>query len=296
MAARSGNGLEKGGRDLPERYGTAQRRVVDAYRRLRITHGDLATLIERAHAAHQVGDLLIVKVMAIAVSMAVVLPSDEVIAGFELRGVVALKRRGELGAGFGANGLARHALVVHKLPKADGDDAARARLAHQGVEHAHAVLTRRHMVHKAKADRDVGKRCIEEHVGRLGGVELHEGVEHVEFLEVQVGDAQGMTARVDGQILARVDAVELKGAAGIRRGARAIYALGGKRAAGGKVLESHVAAGKIEDADGALDGGNVELLERDIHGAHPAGPRGLACVGKGGGVLAIERIVELDER
>ena len=45
----------------------------------------------------------------------------------------------------GTNGLARHAPVVHKLPKADGDDAAWARLAHQGVEHAYAVLARRHV-------------------------------------------------------------------------------------------------------------------------------------------------------
>lgn len=263
---------------------------------LKLAHGDLATLVERAHAAHQVGDLLIVKVVAIAVSMAVVLPANEVVADFKLRGVVALKRRGELGAGLGANGLARHALVVHKLPKADGDDAARARLAYQGVEHAHAVLARGHVVHKTKADRDVGKWRVEERVGRLGGVELHEGVEHVEFLEVQVGDTQGVAARVDGQILARVDTVELKGAAGIRRGARAIYALGGKRAAGGKVLESHIAAGKVEDTDGMLDGGHIELLERDVHSAYPAGPRRLTRVGKRGGVLAIERIVELDER
>ena len=228
--------------------------------------------------------------------MAVVLPADEVVAGFKLCGVVTLKRRGELSAGLGANGFARHALVVHKLPKADGDDAARARLAHQGVEHANTILARRHVVHKTKADRDVGKRGVEKHVGRLGGVELHEGIEHVEFLEVQVGDAQGMTARVDGQILARVDAVELKGAAGIRRGTRVVYALGGKRAAGSKVLESHVAAGEVKDTDGMLDGGHIELLERDVHGAHPAGPRGLARIGKGGGVLAIERIVKLDER
>ena len=134
--------------------------------------------------------------------MAVVLPANEVVAGFELRGIVTIKRRGELGAGFGANGLARHALVVHKLPKADGDDAAWARLAHQGVEHAYTVLARRHVVHKAKADRDVGERGVEKHVGCLGGIELHEGVEHVELLEVQVGDAQGVAARVDGQILA----------------------------------------------------------------------------------------------
>ena len=40
----------------------------------------------------------------------------------------------------------------------------------------------------------------------------------------------------------------------------------------------------------------IELLERDVHSAHPAGPRGLARIGKGGGVLAIKRIVELDER
>ena len=40
----------------------------------------------------------------------------------------------------------------------------------------------------------------------------------------------------------------------------------------------------------------IELLERDVHSAHPSGPRGLARIGKGGGVLAIERIVELDER
>ena len=152
------------------------------------------------------------------------------------------------------------------------------------------------MVHKAKANRDVGERGVEKHVGCLGGVELHEGVEHVEFLEVQVGNAQGVAARIDSQILARVDAVEFKRAAGIRRGACAVYALGSQRAAGGKVLEPHVTAGKIEDADGMLDGGDVELLERDVHGAHPAGPRGLARIGKGGGVLAIKRIVELDER
>ena len=78
--------------------------------------------------------------MAITVGVAVVLPANEVVAGFKLRGIVTLKRRGELGAGFGSNGLARHALVIHKLPKADGDDAARVRLAHQGVEHAYAVL------------------------------------------------------------------------------------------------------------------------------------------------------------
>ena len=234
--------------------------------------------------------------MAIAVGVAVVLPANEVVAGFKLRGIVTLKRRGELGAGFGSNGLARHALVIHKLPKADGDDAARARLAHQGVEYTHTVLARRHVVHKAKADRDVGERGVEKHVGCFGGVELHEGVEHVEFLEVQVGNAQGVAARIDSQILARVDAVEFKRAAGIRRGARAVDAFGSQRATGGKVLEPHIAAGKIEDADGMLDGGDVELLERDVHGAHPAGPRGLARIGKGGGVLAIERIVELDER
>ena len=151
-------------------------------------------------------------------------------------------------------------------------------------------------MHKTKADRDVGKWRVEEHVGRLGGVELHEGIEHVEFLEVQVGDAQCVAACIDGQVLARVDAIELKGTAGVCRGARAIHAFGGQRAAGGKVLEAHVAAGEIEYADGMLNCGNVELPERDIHGAHPAGPRGLARIGKGGGVLAIERIVELDER
>lgn len=263
---------------------------------LKLAHGDLAALVERSDAAHQVGDLLIVKVMAIAVGVAVVLPANEVVAGFKLRGIVTLKRWGELGAGFGSNGLARHALVVHKLPKTDGDDAARARLAHQGVEHAYAVLARRHVVHKAKADRDVGERGVEKRVGRLGGVELHEGVEHIEFLEVQVGNAQGVTACIDGQVLARVDTIELEGAVGICRGARAVDALGSQRAAGGKVLKAHIAAGKIEDADGMLDGGHIELVERYVHGAHPAGPRSLARIGKGGGVLAIERIVELDER
>ena len=218
------------------------------------------------------------------------------VAGFKLRGIVTFKRRGELGAGFGANGLARHALVVHKLPKADGDDAARARLAHQGVEHAYAVLARRHVVHKAKADRDVGERGVEKHVGCLGGVELHEGIEYVEFLEVQVGNAQGVTVRIDSQILTRVNTIELKRATGVCRGVCAVDALGGKCAAGGKVLESHVAAGKIEDADGMLDRGDVELLERYVHGAYPAGPRCLARIGEGGGVLAIERIVELNER
>ena len=152
------------------------------------------------------------------------------------------------------------------------------------------------MVHKAKADRDVGERGVEKHVGCLGGVELHKGIEHVEFLEVQVGNAQGVATCIDGQVLARVDAIELKRAAGICRGVCAIDALGGKCAAGGKVLESHIATGKIEDADGMLDRGDVELFERDVHGAHPAGPRGLARIGKGGGVLAIERVVELDER
>lgn len=66
---------------------------------LKLAHGDLAALVERTDAAHQVGDLLIVKVMAIAVGVAVVLPADEVVAGFKLRGIVTLKRRGELGAG-----------------------------------------------------------------------------------------------------------------------------------------------------------------------------------------------------
>ena len=113
---------------------------------------------------------------------------------------------------------------------------------------------------------------------------------------MQVGNAQGVTACIDGQVLARVDAIELKRAAGICRGVCAVDALGGKCAAGGKVLESHVAAGEVEDADGMLDRGDVELPERDVHGAHPAGPRGLARIGKGGGVLAIERVVELDER
>ena len=101
---------------------------------------------------------------------------------------------------------------------------------------------------------------------------------------------------IDGQVLARVDAIELKRAAGICRGVCPVDALGGKCAAGGKVLKAHISAGKIEDADGMLDRGHVELLERDVHSAHPAGPRGLARIGKGGGVLAIERIVELDER
>ena len=152
------------------------------------------------------------------------------------------------------------------------------------------------MVHKAKADRDVGERGVEKHVGCLGGVELHEGIEYVEFLEVQVGNAQGVTVRIDSQILTRVNTIELKRATGICRGVCAVDALGGKCAAGGKVLESHVAAGKIEDADGMLDRGDVELLERYVHGAYPAGPRCLARIGEGGGVLAIERIVELNER
>ena len=105
-----------------------------------------------------------------------------------------------------------------------------------------------------------------------------------------------MAARIDGQVLTRVDTIKLEGAVGICRGACAVYAFGGKCAAGGKVLESHIAAGKVKDTDGMLDGGHIELVERDVHGAHPAGPRGLARIGKGGGVLAIERIVELDER
>ena len=113
---------------------------------------------------------------------------------------------------------------------------------------------------------------------------------------IEVLVANGVTVRIDSQILTRVDTIELKRAAGIYRGVCAVDALGGKCAAGGKVLESHIAAGKIEDADGMLDRGDVELPERDVHGAHPAGPRGLARIGKGGGVLAIERVVELDER
>ena len=116
--------------------------------------------------------------------------------------------------------------------------------------------------------------------GVSAGVELHEGIEHIELLEVQVGNAQGVAARIDGQVLARVDTIELKRAAGICRGVCSVDALGGKCAAGGKVLEPHIAAGKIEDADGMLDRGDVELLERDIHGAYPAGPRGLARIGK----------------
>ena len=113
---------------------------------------------------------------------------------------------------------------------------------------------------------------------------------------MQVGNAQGVAACIDSQVLARVDAIELKRTAGICRGVCAVDALGGKCAAGGKVLESHIAAGEIEDTDGMLDRGDVELPERDIHGAHPAGPRGLARIGEGGGVLAIERVIELDER
>ncbi len=68
---------------------------------LKLAHGDLAALVERTDATHQIGDLLIVKVMAIAVGVAVVLPANEVVAGFKLRGIVTLKRRGEFGAGFG---------------------------------------------------------------------------------------------------------------------------------------------------------------------------------------------------
>ena len=52
---------------------------------LKLAYGDLAALVERANAAHQVGDLLIVKVVAIAVGVAVVLPANEVVAGFKLR-------------------------------------------------------------------------------------------------------------------------------------------------------------------------------------------------------------------
>ena len=113
---------------------------------------------------------------------------------------------------------------------------------------------------------------------------------------IEVLVANGVTVRIDSQILTRVNTIELKRATGICRGVCAVDALGGKCAAGGKVLESHVAAGKIEDADGMLDRGDVELLERYVHSAHPAGPRCLARIGEGGGVLAIERIVELDER
>ncbi len=51
----------------------------------KLAHGDLAALVERTDATHQVGDLLIVKVMAIAVGVAVVLPANEVVAGFKLR-------------------------------------------------------------------------------------------------------------------------------------------------------------------------------------------------------------------
>lgn len=52
---------------------------------LKLAYGDLTALVERADAAHQVGNLLIVKVMAIAVGVAVVLPANEVVAGFKLR-------------------------------------------------------------------------------------------------------------------------------------------------------------------------------------------------------------------
>ncbi len=85
-------------------------------------------------------------------------------------------------------------------------------------------------------------------------------------------NAQGVATCIDGQgLAARVDAIELKRTAGICRGICAVDALGGKCAAGGKVLESHIAAGKIEDTDGMLDRGDVELPERDIHGAHQPG-------------------------
>ena len=52
---------------------------------LKLAHGDLAALVERTDTTHQIGDLLIVKVMAIAVGVAVVLPANEVVAGFKLR-------------------------------------------------------------------------------------------------------------------------------------------------------------------------------------------------------------------
>ena len=65
---------------------------------LKLAHGDLAALVERTDAAHQVGDLLIVKVMAIAVGVAVVLPANEVVTGFKLCGIVTLKRLGASGA------------------------------------------------------------------------------------------------------------------------------------------------------------------------------------------------------
>ena len=198
-----------------------------------------------------------------------------------------------------------HTVVLTALTKFDGYKMRRlrAREFHQiagragrsGFDTEGMVIAEapEHEIENAKL---MAKAGVEKHVGRLGGVELHKGVEHIEFLEVQVGNAQGVTACIDGQVLARVDAIELKRAAGVCRGVCAVDALGGKCAAGGKVLESHVAAGEVEDADGMLDCGDVELFERDIHGAHPAGPRGLARIGEGGGVLAIERIVELDER
>ena len=63
---------------------------------LKLAHGDLAALVERTDAAYQVGDLLIVKVMTIAVGVAVILPANEVVAGFKLRGIVTLKRRERL--------------------------------------------------------------------------------------------------------------------------------------------------------------------------------------------------------
>ena len=66
--------------------------------------------------------------------------------------------------------------------------------------------------------------------------------------------------------MTRVNTIELKRAAGICRGVCAVDTLGGKCAAGCKVLESHIAAGEIEDADGMLDRGDVELSERDVHG------------------------------
>lgn len=133
-------------------------------------------------------------------------------------------------------------------------------------------------MHKTEADAKVGKRSIEKSLAGIGGIQLHERLEDIELLKVQVGDLQRVAAAVDCEVTTRVDTVELGRAHGQRvcdsRLPR-ILKLFGK-----KMLKAHVAAGEVEYAERIGRFYVCKRAQDGIERAHPAGPRRLTRFGK----------------
>ena len=47
----------------------------------------------------------------------------------------------------------------------------------------------------------MGERGVEDHIGISAGLEFHQRSEHIDFLEVQVGNASSISTLIGGEVL-----------------------------------------------------------------------------------------------